>query len=168
MNPKRDDARSFKYKSIALGGTFDQIHKGHAALLERAFSTGETVVIGLTSDKYIHEHGKEIDHSFGFRKAQLERYLRSRYPGRSFVIRELDATFGPGMYTRRIEAIAVSSETLSSVEAANSKRKDLGIAPLAVEVVPMVLAEDSRRISSTRIRKGEIDEEGRLQSREPK
>ena len=41
----------FKYRSIALGGTFDQLHRGHVALFERAFATGEIVYIGLTSNR---------------------------------------------------------------------------------------------------------------------
>jgi len=34
--------------------------------------------------------------------------------------------------------------------------------PLAVYVIPMEKAEDMQRISSTRIRAGEVNEEGRL------
>ena len=35
---------------VALGGTFEVIHKGHRALFTKAFAMGDEVLIGLTSD----------------------------------------------------------------------------------------------------------------------
>ncbi|MHB8566685.1 MAG: phosphopantetheine adenylyltransferase [Nitrososphaerales archaeon] len=151
-----------KYRSIALGGTFDQIHRGHNALFERAFATGNRIYIGLTSDNFVSDMGKKIQHDFDFRKKQLEDYLRSAFPGRKYVITSLDSVFGPGMYSGEIDAIAVSAETLPSVESANNRRRVLGLKDLAVEVVPMLNADDGKKISSTRIRNGEIDSDGRV------
>ncbi|MFI5421053.1 MAG: adenylyltransferase/cytidyltransferase family protein, partial [Nitrososphaerales archaeon] len=45
------------YRCIALGGTFDHIHKGHVELLDRAFETAESVFIGLTSDTFAANSG---------------------------------------------------------------------------------------------------------------
>jgi len=36
-----------KYDLVAMGGTFDIIHKGHMALLTEAFSISSDVIIGL-------------------------------------------------------------------------------------------------------------------------
>ena len=151
---------TFKYRIIAVGGTFDHIHKGHKALITRAFETGEKVFIGLTSDDFVRP-GKRIDHDFNYRMSQLRSYLDRTYPKRKYEISKLDKKFGEGMYTKEIEAIAVSSETSSTVEEVNSKRRELGLPDLKMEVVDMVLAEDRKRISSTRIRSREIDAEGR-------
>ena len=41
-----------KYDAVALGGTFDIIHIGHIALLEKGFSISKKVIIGLTSDDF--------------------------------------------------------------------------------------------------------------------
>ena len=53
-----------------------------------------------------------------------------------------------------------------SLSVANKHVRDLdhmrGFPPLELVVIDWVEAEDGRPISSTRIRKGEIDEEGRL------
>jgi cytidyltransferase-like protein len=152
--------QSFKYTTIALGGTFDHIHKGHKALIARAFETGEKVFIGLTSDHFVRP-GKKIDHDFSYRKSQLRRYLDETYPKRKYEITKLDKKFGKGMYTKEIRAIAVSAETRSSVEEVNLKRREMGLPDLKIEVIDMVLAEDGKRISSTRIRSREIDSEGR-------
>ncbi|HZW56059.1 MAG TPA: phosphopantetheine adenylyltransferase [Nitrososphaerales archaeon] len=153
---------SRKYRSIAVGGTFDQIHKGHRALLSRAFDNGQQVFIGLTSDELAKKMGKNIRNDFAKRKSQLKRYIEENYAGRDYEISKLDAAFGPGIFTPAIEAIAVSEETLPNVAKANEKRRTLGLPDMKIEIVPLVLASDGRRISSTRIRAGEIDSEGRF------
>lgn len=42
------------YKVVAIGGTFDRLHKGHIHFITRAFDIGEKVLIGLTSDEYVN------------------------------------------------------------------------------------------------------------------
>lgn len=143
-----------------MGGTFDHIHKGHRALLTRAFETGEKVFIGLTTDEFASNEGKKIAHDFKIRKRELERFLNGAFPGRDYAITRLDRNFGPGMFTSEIEAVVVSTETEGRVPEANKRRRELGLADLKVEVVPLVLAEDGRRISSTRIRAEAIDLDG--------
>lgn len=152
----------YKYASIAVGGTFDQIHSGHKALLKRSFDTSSQVIIGLTGDEYVASEGKIIQHDFEQRKKQLLEYLVANYPNREYKITKLDARFGQGIFTKNIEAIAVSTETFPSVQAANEKRAKLGLPEMKIEVVPLVFAEDGMKISSTRIRAGEIDADGRL------
>jgi pantetheine-phosphate adenylyltransferase len=153
---------SYKYHRIAMGGTFDHIHKGHEELLDRAFATGESVFIGLTSDTFAGSEEKKILHTYDQRKAQLETFLKKKYPGRKYIISKLEDRFGPGIFTPDIDAIAVSTETASRVKDANKRRREMGLPDLKVEIVPMILADDHNRISSTRIRAGEIDSEGHL------
>ncbi|MGD0319792.1 MAG: pantetheine-phosphate adenylyltransferase [Nitrososphaerales archaeon] len=151
-----------KYKAVATGGTFDHLHKGHVALLTRGFSLGDVVVIGVTSDAFTLREGKSPDQSYLERVEVLERFLHSRFPGRRYVIAKLDDHFGPGIASPDVEVIVVSRETVAVVPIANALRATKGCPPLKVEVVDYVLAGDDRPISSTRIRKGEIDTEGRL------
>jgi pantetheine-phosphate adenylyltransferase len=153
---------TFKYKSVAVGGTFDQIHKGHRALLGRAFETGEKVYIGLTADEFVESAGKKIEHDFEYRKNQLESFLIESYPGREYAISKLESGFGPGMFTSEIEAIVVSAETQDRVGYANEKRRKLGLPDLKMEILPMILADDGKKISSTRIRANEIDSNGHV------
>ena len=45
---------------VAMGGTFDAIHNGHMALLNKAFSISSKVIIGLTSDQLATKKGKNL------------------------------------------------------------------------------------------------------------
>ncbi|MDE1858346.1 MAG: pantetheine-phosphate adenylyltransferase [Thaumarchaeota archaeon] len=154
-----------KYKTVATGGTFDHIHKGHVALLSRSFEAGDKVVIGVTSDAFARREGKSPDQGYAERVAALESLIRRKFPGRQYLIATLDDYFGPGIASPDIQAIVVSRETAKRVPIANALRKSKGFLPLDVVVVDYVLADDSKPISSTRIRRGEIDTEGRAPRR---
>jgi len=154
-----------KYKTVATGGTFDHIHKGHLALLTRSFDIGESVVIGVTSDAFAPRGGKIPDQTYDERVTSLEALLRKRFPGRRYLITKLDDYFGPGIASPDVQAIVVSRETAKRVPIANALREAKGFEPLEVVVVDYVLADDSKPISSTRIRRGEIDAEGQLLKR---
>lgn len=150
-----------KYKVVATGGTFDHLHRGHMALLTKSFEVGDAVVIGVTSDAFAMKEGKNPDQSYEERVRLLEAYLRRAFPGRKYIIAKLDDYFGPGIAAPDVQAIVVSRETAKRVPIANALRKSRGYPPLKTVVVDFVLARDSKPISSTRIRSGEIDEEGR-------
>jgi len=149
-----------RYRKVALGGTFDVIHKGHTALLDRAFSIGEHVIIGVTSDDLVYRLGKSILNNYDARVMNLSSVLK-QYADRFHIVK-LDDEFGPALTDASIEAIVVSEETESKCRRMNKMRVSRGMRELDVIVVGMVLADDGERISSTRIRSGEIDPEGRV------
>ena len=150
------------YRVVAVGGTFDHLHAGHEALLSKAFEVGKIVLIGVSSDDFVRRLGKSVDRPYEERVRGLKAYLDANFPDRGYEIAPLDDYFGPRMYDEDVEAIVVSEETAGRVDSVNRVRLDKGLKPLEVIVVGMVLAEDGRPISSTRIRWGEIDREGRL------
>jgi len=151
-----------KYKMVATGGTFDHLHMGHAALLARSFDIGDAVVIGVTSDAFARKEGKNPDQSYADRVRTLRAFIHNNFPGRKYVIAKLDDFFGPGIAAPDVRAIVVSKETAKRVSIANALREEKGYPPLDTVVVDFVLAEDAKPISSTRIRRGEIDAKGRL------
>jgi len=157
-----------KYKVVATGGTFDHLHRGHAALLERSFEVGDVVLIGVTSDAFAGKEGKRPDQSYEERLRSLEAFIKRDFPGREYIIAKLDDYFGPGIVSPDVQAIVVSRETAKRVGIANSLREAKGYPPLETVVVDTVLASDSKPISSTRIRTGEIDAEGRSLKPPPK
>ena len=70
--------------------------------------------------------------------------------------------FGPTIDSNDIEGIIVSEETEPAAEVINQMRVDRGLRPLLMFVITMVLAEDGKPISSTRVRRQEVDRYGRL------
>jgi pantetheine-phosphate adenylyltransferase len=154
-----------RYKTVATGGTFDHIHRGHFALLAKSFEVGDVVVIGVTSDEFARKEGKNPDQSYTGRVRALEDLIQAKFPGRRYLIAKLDDYFGPGIASPEVEAIVVSKETASRVSIANALREAKDFPPLEVVVVDYVLADDSKPISSTRIRNGEIDIDGKLLKR---
>ncbi len=156
-----------RYSKVATGGTFDQLHAGHRRLLAKSFELGEEVVIGLTSDAFARKEGKVLKRPFEQREAELKAYLKREFPRRTYTIAKLDDFFGPGIANSEVEALIASPETGKRVDLANALRAKRGFPPLELVTIDWVIAEDGRPISSTRIRSGEIDEEGRLVDRRP-
>ncbi len=151
-----------RFHRVALGGTFDHIHRGHRQLLAKAFAVAKDVVIGLATSSLVKKEGKKGVKSYSARKRQLEEYLNKRYPRRSYTIRPLRRPLGEIGNRRDIDVVVVSEETFQRAVDANFVRLENKMKPLAVYVIPMEKAEDMQRISSTRIRAGEVNEEGRL------
>ncbi len=142
-------------KKVIVGGTFDHIHLGHEKLLRRALEEGETTV-GLVSDEMLEEWKPEALHSYEARKKNLENFL-SIYDDWSIV--EINDPYKKAV-EGNFEVLVVSYETEERGEKINEMRKEKGKEPLEIVKIEPVLAEDLLPISSTRIREGEIDEEG--------
>lgn len=149
---------------VLVGGTFDILHKGHKILLKKAVQQAGakgSVFIGVTSNKMAREKG-EIT-SFDKRKKPIEQFL-SEEEGRA-IIQPIHDKFGPSI-EGDFDIIVVSPETKPTAEEINKKRREKGKKPLRIVVIPFILAEDGRPISSTRIRKKEIDENGMVLKQE--
>jgi pantetheine-phosphate adenylyltransferase len=146
-----------------MGGTFDVLHDGHEKLLRQAFAVGRKVVIGVTSDdfaKSLHKPHK-VD-PYVTRRMDLEHLLeRWRMLPRARIV-PLHDRYGPTVDVPDIDAIVVSRRTVKTAYEINAKRKAKGLKSLQIVPIDLLLAEDRRPISSTRIRRGKIDRHGRL------
>jgi len=155
-------ASSPRFRTAAVGGTFDSLHKGHAALLGAAFGAAAEVIVGLTGDEFAASRGKAPRSAYAQRLAALRAHIGRHHAGRAHEIRRLDAEYGPAAYEARVDVLVTSAETAHRAASLNEARAAMGVRPVEVIVVPMAMADDGRRVSSTRIRAGEIDAEGRL------
>jgi pantetheine-phosphate adenylyltransferase len=151
-----------KFPIVATGGTFDEIHVGHIALLAKAFEVGKKVIIGVSSDKFAADRGKNLNHNFEARIANLKNMIKKEFGNVHYEIAKLDGEFGPAVTTDDVEALVTSTETQSKGNLLNEMRTKTGVKPAKIITVDLVKAEDGSRISSTRIRSGEIDRQGRL------
>ncbi len=153
-----------RFKLVALGGTFDIIHRGHLELLRNGFSISSKVIIGLTSDELARKKGKTPIHDYSRRYKTLEDVITKNFPNSKYVISKLDNDFGPAVLEKEVEALVVSEETSSKGKDLNKLRAERHSPPVAVIVVPMALAKDGTRISTTRIKNSEIDADGNILS----
>lgn len=151
-----------EFNLVALGGTFDIIHAGHMALLDKGFSISKKVILGLTSDELAEKKGKKLLNSFQIRYSRLDSLLKEKFPNSLFEITKLDNDFGPAVIEGDVEALVVSDETKSKGDLLNQLRKESDLSPVQIIIVPMILAKDGNRISSSRIRNSEIDTEGNI------
>ena len=146
-----------KYRKVAVGGTFDKFHEGHRLLIEKAFQIADNVLIGVTSDEFGGVKG-EIE-PCNIRMSNLNQLLEEHS---NYTISRLDYPYGVTIDDESVDAIVVSPETEPTAFKINQIRREKGMKPLDIITISMVLADDGKPISSTRIRRGEIDQVGTL------
>ncbi|ARS63896.1 Phosphopantetheine adenylyltransferase [Candidatus Nitrosomarinus catalina] len=151
-----------KFSLIAMGGTFDIIHHGHITLLSTAFDISEKVIIGLTSDEFVQKKGKNPIHKYDERLKNLTSIIFKKFPNSYFEISQLNNDFGPAVFEKEVQALVVSDETKNQGNILNKLRTERNLSPVEIIVVPMTLAKDGKRISTTRIKNSEIDSDGNL------
>ncbi len=158
----------FRYRAVAVGGTFDILHIGHEKLLAKAFELGELVFVGVTGDRLVPKLNK--DHpvrKFAPRRRDLRQLLKARGWLRRARITELKDPFGPATRRKRLDALVVSEETRANGLRVNALRQNRGLKPLRLYVVRMVRTKDGQLLSDTRIRRGEVNTQGRLKVKVP-
>ena len=90
--------------------------------------------------------------------------ISKEFPNSSFQISKLDNDFGPAVLEKGVEALVVSDEKSNQGTVLNQLRAEKKLPPVKIIKVPMFLAKDGTRISTTRIKNSEIDTEGNLLS----
>lgn len=152
-----------RFSFVAVGGTFDEFHKGHIALLAKAFEVGDRVLIGLSSDEFAKKLKKpHMIADYEHRLKDLKEFLEQRGLAQRAQVIRLDNVYGPTLSEGSTEALIVSRETEPTSAEINEKRRKRGLPQLEIVVIDMVPSQNHAPVSTTRIRRGEIDREGRL------
>lgn len=153
-----------QFQHIGIGGTFDRLHLGHKRLLDAGFSQALKVTIGLTTTK-MHSQKKfsETILTYENRKKELDMYLASQWSGFPYSVIPLETIEGSVVTEKKMDGLVVTDDTKKNGERINNKRCKLGLKKLTLLPVPYVLDENGNaRISSGRIRSGEISREGKV------
>ena len=104
--------------------------------------------------------------SYPQRLRELKSFLEQHgFLQRAEIIPISDAYGGLLLSNDPIEALIVSRETEPTAAKINEKRREIGLTPLQIIVIDMIPSENHSPISTTRIRRGEIDREGHLLKR---
>ena len=141
-----------------LGGTFDRFHDGHAYLIEQALKKCQYLEIWITHDSVaaskdpmcwpLERRRSEIQSSIG--DDSLDRVF--------FGI--LNDDIGPAGNHTDADVIFCTSETRDGCDEINKIRSKNGLIPLNVVEIDHIISGSGTILSSSRIRKGEMDRSG--------
>ncbi|MBO3762726.1 MAG: pantetheine-phosphate adenylyltransferase [Candidatus Brockarchaeota archaeon] len=149
------------YNKGAVGGTFDEFHVGHERLLIFAAKMCKKVIVGVTSDEFVKKYKSHDIESFNIRVEIIKRFLENLKEESCFEVIKIENKYGPTIEDPKLEAIFVTMDTVESAFEINKIRREKGFKALEIIIVPMVFAENGGFVSSSRIRSGEIDRNGK-------
>ena len=86
-----------QFDIVAMGGTFDVIHAGHIALLDKSFSISSKVIIGLSSDQLAVKRGKNLTNDYSKRLSSLKDVIEKNFSNLPYEISKLENDFGPAV-----------------------------------------------------------------------
>lgn len=151
-----------KYNIVVCGGTFDHFHRGHKEFLRFQLALSRKVLIGVTSDTYISAFKDVEIENFATRKKSLINFLKEEGVFKRVEIAQIDSIYIPEKWDKLpIEVLVVTEETKKGALEINKQRIIKRLKALQIVSYDMIRAEDGDAISSSRIRLGEINREGR-------
>jgi len=150
---------------IIVGGTFDVIHKGHKALLDKAiqlaYCLDEKLVVTVAEDLISVLKSHPIN-TYEDRKVAVECYILDQMLPVDYKIYKLhnhpSRKIIDEMTMANSVTIVVSEESYAG---ALFIMKECNI-KMTVVIIPMVIAEDGFKISNTRIRENKINLDGNV------
>ena len=142
-----------------LGGTFDRLHDGHRALILGTSLECDHLQIHVTSDSMIANKGPLIQ-DIDTRLKQIQDMLIEESINASLHV--LQDKYGPAVSLEKCSVIGCTEETLSSCEEINEIRESDGLSPLRIVKIDHTLDEGGQILSSSRIRSGIVDQNGKF------
>jgi|SRR5579859_2612468 len=150
-----------KHRVIGLGGTFDHFHAGHRFFLDFAASLSDNLGVGVATNTLTQNKmfADQIE-SYEVREQAVQKYFQHRkISGTTFALNDI---FGPTLEGTQIEAIAVTETTKSGGQQINQERTKRGLKELPLYICQLLPDENGEGISSTRIRQGVINRDGKV------
>jgi inosine/xanthosine triphosphatase len=142
----------------AVAGTFDVLHDGHKTLINKAFELGDSVLVGITSDRMASQNRDDTVPLY-IREINLKKYLDTL--GKPYTLSVIDDLYGP-VEMDTVDVLVVSAETFHNAEKIRDERRNRGIKPLDMVVVPIIKAADGKKINASDILKGKYAKNGKI------
>ena len=150
--------RKKMHKIGLIGGTFDRFHSGHLSLIEAGLSNCENLQVWITNDELARSKDRRIQ---GWPERESDLIDATLEHSSRISTHQLDDKFGPSLNSTEASAIICTTETMQGCLEINSLRGKDGFLPLNIISVERVFSWDGSPISSSRIRDGKIDREGK-------
>lgn len=149
------------YEHVVVAGTFDRLHKGHQAILDKAFQIGKKVHICVTTDSFVVQKTlAELIYPYAKRVKDVSDYISQKGYHNPFMITTLEDIYGISIVDPTIDAIVISPQSRENAVKVNLKRHEIGMNPLEFIEIDPIQDGNNKMISSQRIRYGEIDRWG--------
>ena len=142
---------------VAVAGTFNVLHEGHKALLDRAMWMADELYIGITSDEMASQNRDEITPYYLRRKA-IEDYVIAK--GEIATIFEINDIYGPPEIMDDIDILVVSEETKDNGKLVSRMREKRGLKPLKLDVVSLYRDCDGNKLNARDIMSGNMSRDG--------
>jgi cytidyltransferase-like protein len=149
------------YKKAGLGGTFDHFHRGHQAFLLFASEQAEHLVVGITTPEMItHKKYHSQIESFETRFAAVKNFTKNFFNKVDVI--PLTDPYGPTLTGSNVEVLIATTATKIGAEAVNSKRQELGLTTLPIQVCELEKDSNGQPLASEKIRAGKINRQGKV------
>lgn len=142
-----------------IGGTFDRFHAGHKKLIDNALERCKEIEIWIISDE-IASKNNPLTMNWENRRSEIISNL-GKDTINKIKFGLLENKFGPAPTHPDATAIICTTETVDMCIEINKMRGEKNLDELEIIKIEHEDAWDGRPISSTRIRNGEIDRQGR-------
>jgi uncharacterized protein (UPF0218 family)/phosphopantetheine adenylyltransferase len=149
-----------KYNHLVLAGTFDHFHKGHQYFINSALSHTKKLSCGITTGWA--NKGKVLKQNIqnlSLRTKAFNNHLKQHKISSHVHWFYLHNPVGPAI-TNQFDALAVTQDSLNGAKLVNQTRKANNAKPLPIVLVDLIQAQDQQKISSSRIRLGQIRRDG--------
>mmetsp|Transcript_44029 Transcript_44029/g.171850 ORF Transcript_44029/g.171850 Transcript_44029/m.171850 type:complete len:251 (-) Transcript_44029:895-1647(-) len=149
-----------RYKTVAVGGTFDRLHAGHRLLLAASAVTAtERLIIGISGPQLLkRKKFANLIQSFAERSRRAEEFVLTINPHITVEVTELKDASGPTRTRENLDAIVVTKETRRGADDINRLRtEEEGLRQLEVVVVELLYpADGTEKLSSTNFREYDV------------
>ena len=146
------------FRRCLIGGTFDRFHAGHQLLIQTALRQADFIEVHVTNDEMAQSKDHWIQ-PLDDRMDALLSWLGDAALHR-YEVHVLNDVHGPAPSHRTADSIVATIETIPRCHQINERRYENGLPPLSILEAPHLNDELGGILSSSRIRRGLIDQDG--------